>query len=66
MPMYLSMPFVLVLLYTTNSTKQNVSSPDRWDNLPDETQQMPGIFSRLLTFFGGPRACIGYRFALVQ
>ncbi|KAG9045759.1 hypothetical protein FS837_005680, partial [Tulasnella sp. UAMH 9824] len=42
--------------------------PERW--LEKKTQykssEIPGVFSSLLTFLGGPRACIGYRFALCE
>ncbi|KAF9232616.1 cytochrome P450 [Melanogaster broomeanus] len=40
--------------------------PERWDNIPEAISRIPGLWSHLLTFFGGPRSCIGYRFALVQ
>ncbi|KAI0329990.1 cytochrome P450 [Cubamyces sp. BRFM 1775] len=40
--------------------------PERWDNPPEAITGIPGVWSNLLTFFGGPHACIGYRFSLVQ
>ncbi|KAG8928188.1 hypothetical protein FRC02_007264 [Tulasnella sp. 418] len=43
--------------------------PERWLK-GEETQQrstdVPGVFAGLMTFIGGPRACIGYRFALLE
>jgi hypothetical protein len=40
--------------------------PERWDNLPEAVSNIPGVWGHLLTFLGGPRACIGYRFSLVE
>ena len=40
--------------------------PERWKNLPDAVSRIPGVWGHLLTFLGGPRACIGYRFSLVE
>ncbi|KLO13377.1 cytochrome P450 [Schizopora paradoxa] len=41
-------------------------NPDRWANIPESTTSIPGVFANLLSFLGGPRSCIGYRFALVE
>ncbi|KXN90645.1 Cytochrome P450 4F1 [Leucoagaricus sp. SymC.cos] len=30
-------------------------NPDRWDVLPEEAQELPGLFSNTLTFSAGPR-----------
>ncbi|KAJ7466262.1 cytochrome P450 [Mycena galericulata] len=38
--------------------------PERWDSPPTNT--IPGIWGHMLTFIGGPRSCIGYRFSLVE
>jgi cytochrome P450 len=40
--------------------------PERWANIPDAAASVHGVWSNLLTFIGGPRACIGYRFSLVE
>lgn len=40
--------------------------PERWESVPEAVQQIPGVWSNLMTFIGGPRACIGYRFSLVE
>lgn len=40
--------------------------PDRWDKLPDAVYGIPSIWGNLLTFSTGTRACIGYRFFVVE
>ncbi|KAI0692278.1 cytochrome P450 [Cytidiella melzeri] len=40
--------------------------PERWENLPDAVKAVPGVYGNLLSFLGGPRACIGYRFSLAE
>ncbi|KAN0094981.1 Cytochrome P450 [Tylopilus felleus] len=40
--------------------------PERWENIPEAASQIPGVWGNQLTFLGGPRACIGYRFSLVE
>ncbi|RDB19459.1 hypothetical protein Hypma_013686 [Hypsizygus marmoreus] len=40
--------------------------PERWEKIPEATNSIPGIWGNQLTFLGGPRACIGYRFSLVE
>ncbi|KAI0759035.1 cytochrome P450 [Fomes fomentarius] len=40
--------------------------PDRWQNLPEGVFDIPGVWSHVLTFAGGPHACIGFRFAVTE
>ena len=42
------------------------SRPERWENIPNAASSIPGVWANQLTFIGGPRACIGYRFSLVE
>ncbi|KAJ7494429.1 cytochrome P450 [Mycena galericulata] len=39
--------------------------PERWESRTI-SNSIPGVWSHMLTFLGGPRACIGYRFSLVE
>ncbi|KAI0358319.1 cytochrome P450 [Trametes cingulata] len=40
--------------------------PERWENPPEAISSIPGVWGHMLTFLGGPRACIGFRFSLVE
>ncbi|KZV96634.1 cytochrome P450 [Exidia glandulosa HHB12029] len=40
--------------------------PERWENPPQEASSIPGIAPNLMTFIGGPRSCIGFRFAIAE
>lgn len=40
--------------------------PERWENPPECVSDIPGVWGHVLSFLGGPRACIGYRFSLVE
>ncbi|KAF9533656.1 cytochrome P450 [Crepidotus variabilis] len=40
--------------------------PGRWEELPEAVSSIPGVWSNMMTFLGGPRACIGYRFSIVE
>jgi cytochrome P450 len=40
--------------------------PERWEKAPEAAATIPGVWGNMMTFLGGPRACIGYRFALIE
>ncbi|KAJ6606201.1 cytochrome P450 [Mycena vulgaris] len=40
--------------------------PERWESETPISNALPGVWGHMLTFIGGPRACIGYRFSLVE
>ncbi|KAK7678031.1 hypothetical protein QCA50_018972 [Cerrena zonata] len=41
-------------------------NPERWETPPSGTEDIPGVWGHILSFLGGPRACIGYRFSVVE
>ncbi|KAG5639168.1 hypothetical protein H0H81_006072 [Sphagnurus paluster] len=43
-----------------------VFKPERWEKIPQGASAIPGVWGNMLTFLGGPRACIGYRFSIVE
>ncbi|KAG6811357.1 hypothetical protein H0H92_007822 [Tricholoma furcatifolium] len=40
--------------------------PERWEEIPDAATRIPGAWGNILSFLGGPRTCIGWRFSLVE
>ncbi|PVG01568.1 cytochrome P450 [Serendipita vermifera] len=40
--------------------------PERWSHLPETVNTVPGVWGNQFTFLGGPRSCIGYRFAVME
>jgi len=40
--------------------------PERWSSLPDSVKDIPGVWGNLMSFIGGPRSCIGYKFAIIE
>ncbi|KAF7351505.1 hypothetical protein MSAN_01582800 [Mycena sanguinolenta] len=38
--------------------------PERWES--NVSTSIPGVWSQMLTFIGGPRACIGFRFSIIE
>ncbi|THH09705.1 hypothetical protein EW145_g1826 [Phellinidium pouzarii] len=41
-------------------------NPDRWANIPEGAKDVPGVWGNMMTFLGGARSCIGYRFAIIE
>jgi len=41
-------------------------SPERWESIPGAVASIPGVWGNMMTFLGGSRACIGYRFSLLE
>jgi cytochrome P450 len=46
--------------------------PERWINgsdhagVPEAVKSIPGVYSNVMSFFGGIHSCIGFRFALYE
>ena len=40
--------------------------PERWERIPEAVNCVPGVWGNTLTFLGGPRNCIAYRFSVVE
>ncbi|KAG8952966.1 hypothetical protein FRC04_003418 [Tulasnella sp. 424] len=40
--------------------------PERWANPPEESSVIPHVYANLISFLAGPRACIGWKFALAE
>ncbi|KAJ7839965.1 cytochrome P450 [Mycena olivaceomarginata] len=40
--------------------------PERWEAPPPGASAIPGVWGHMLTFLGGPRGCIGFRFSLTE
>jgi cytochrome P450 len=45
----------------------SLHSPDRWlGDLPAASNSIPGLWANIMTFSGGSRSCIGYKFAIYE
>ncbi|KAJ6618483.1 hypothetical protein B0H10DRAFT_1947506 [Mycena sp. CBHHK59/15] len=51
---------------STATRLSGVQILERWERSPPISTSILGLWSQMLTFLGGPRACIGYRFSLVE
>jgi len=40
--------------------------PERWESIPEAVSKIPGVWGNMFSFLGGSRACIGYRFSIVE
>jgi hypothetical protein len=65
-----AMEFVCVFSRSLQSIStfiyQHNSRPERWEAPPPGASAIPGVWGNMLTFLGGPRSCIGFRFSLVE
>ncbi|KAJ7473607.1 cytochrome P450 [Mycena galericulata] len=43
-----------------------VFRPERWQNIPEAVNGIPGVWGNLLTFLAGPHNCIGFRFSVIE
>ncbi|KAG8709037.1 hypothetical protein FRC09_000904 [Ceratobasidium sp. 395] len=63
---------VIIPILVMNRNKEiwgedaEVFRPERWDNLPENVKDMPGVWDHLMSFISGPHACIGFRFAIIE
>lgn len=64
--------FVLIPIAAINRDKSlwgedaHEFRPERWHKLPDAVSAIPNVWGNTLTFLSGPRACIGFRFSVVE
>jgi cytochrome P450 len=52
--------------FSAEDVTEFVSRPERWESVPEAVSNIPGVWGNMLTFLGGPRSCIGYRFSLME
>lgn len=63
---------IQVPLYLINRSKTFFGAdadefrPERWDNPLAEAAAIPGVIPNLMSFSGGPRSCVGHRFAVAE
>ncbi|KAK7038524.1 cytochrome P450 [Favolaschia claudopus] len=61
----------VVLPILAINREPGIWGPDALDYIPDRwrgtiSTSIPGVWSQMLTFLGGPHACIGFRFSIVE
>ncbi|KAI0329251.1 cytochrome P450 [Cubamyces sp. BRFM 1775] len=63
----LVIPFMAIHRSTTIwGTDATEFRPERWEDPPKASDDIPGMWGHLLSFGSGPRGCLGYRFAIVE
>ncbi|KZT22892.1 cytochrome P450 [Neolentinus lepideus HHB14362 ss-1] len=64
--------FVLLPIVAINRSKDMWGEdalefkPERWESIPEAVSKIPGVWGNVFSFLGGSRACIGYRFSIVE
>ena len=58
--------YAFVSFFVMSANVYLLVRPERWQSSPEAAAHIPGVWGNMLTFLGGPRACIGYRFSLVE
>lgn len=58
--------FCFVLLLFKRMLTRRYGRPERWESLPQAVSENPGVWSNLMTFLGGSRACIGCQFTIIE
>ncbi|KAF9234849.1 cytochrome P450 [Melanogaster broomeanus] len=62
--------FILILVMNRSEelwgSDPHEFNPERWQDLPESVCHIPGVWGDMLSFLGGPRACIGYRFSVIE
>jgi hypothetical protein len=59
--------FILVLLpFKQMLIRRRGDRPERWESPPKAIFENPGVWSNIMTFLGGSRACIGYQFTIIE
>ena len=54
------------LLLEIHPDSSYTNRPERWESPPETASEHPGVWSNIMSFLGGTRACIGYQFTLLE
>jgi hypothetical protein len=57
---------ISITFLSTDTFLPFICRPERWESIPEASSAIPGVWGNMLTFLGGPRACIGFRFSVIE